>query len=221
MANLDMADIPEMLRPAEAAVVAGVALRDVNDAIDRRILPEGYVARRPGRRVAAVACLFIRFYYGSAKRLTAEERQSAIREMSRRMRGKPFEEAWASPVEDWTVRDAFLQIDFGPFTASTAERWRLYRAARAMVVSSPDTLGGIPVIEGTRIPVHDVAASIAAGHSAERIFAAYPRLRPEQIDLAVLYAEANPPQGRPRRRPVPDEAKLDHEERVPRRLRAG
>lgn len=65
-------------------------------------------------------------------------------------------------------------------------------AAGAIVETLPDVLGGLPVIKGTRIPVHDVAASLAAGHSIERILAAYPGLDAEKIRLAGLYAEANP-----------------------------
>jgi hypothetical protein len=47
--------------------------------------------------------------------------------------------------------------------------------------------------------VHDLAASVAAGLSRERILAAYPDLEGEALDLAVLYAEAHPARGRPRR----------------------
>jgi uncharacterized protein (DUF433 family) len=40
-------------------------------------------------------------------------------------------------------------------------------------------LGGTPVLRGTRIPVHDVAASVAAGASKDRILSAYPALDAE------------------------------------------
>lgn len=61
-------------------------------------------------------------------------------------------------------------------------------------------MGGTPVIRGTRVPVYDVAASVAAGIPLDRILAAYPSLKMEQIELANLYAEANPQRGRPRQR---------------------
>jgi len=70
--------------------------------------------------------------------------------------------------------------------------------ARVLVSEDPEILGGAPVIRGTRIPVHDVAASVATGLSKERIRAAYPGLDDRMIDLAVVYAEATPPRGRPR-----------------------
>ena len=48
-------------------------------------------------------------------------------------------------------------------------------------------------------PVHDVAASVEAGHSTERILIGYPGLTVEQVELVTLYAEANPARGLPRR----------------------
>ncbi|MBI2717253.1 MAG: DUF433 domain-containing protein [Rhizobiales bacterium] len=57
-------------------------------------------------------------------------------------------------------------------------------------------------LRGSRIPVHDIAAMIANGDEKSAIINAYPQLAPEQIDLAVLYAEAYPRRGRPRRKPL-------------------
>src|ERR1700761_730046 len=69
-----MTSAADLLKPTEAAVVARVALRDVNRVIDERILPEGFLSLDGGRRVAAAGCALIAFYVDSAKRLTSEER---------------------------------------------------------------------------------------------------------------------------------------------------
>ncbi len=75
-------------------------------------------------------------------------------------------------------------------------------AAREIVTSSPEILGGTPVVRGSRVPVYDVAASQAAGHSTERILETWPSLDAEKIRLASIYAEANPLRPAPRlRRP--------------------
>lgn len=66
-----------------------------------------------------------------------------------------------------------------------------------------EILGGTPVIRGTRAPVYDFAASIAAGNPMESILSAYPSLNREQVELAALFAEANPQRGRPRQRIIP------------------
>ena len=217
-----MGSYANMLKPTEAAVVARVALRDVNRVIDERILPEGFFSLDDGRRVAATACTLISFYFDSAKRLTSEERLFAIREVGVRLH-RFRARALASLVEeDWTVRDEFLTIDLAPFVRRTKERMDRLAAAREMVVSDPEVLGGAPVVRGTRVPVHDVAASVAAGLPTDRILAAYPSLDADKIELAAIYAEANPARGRPRTSDeFPKRAVIVADRQVPRRRKAG
>jgi uncharacterized protein (DUF433 family) len=80
---------------------------------------------------------------------------------------------------------------------------------------------GTPIIRGTRIPVYDLVASVTAGLPRERILAAYPGLNETTLDFAVLYAEANPLRGRPRRfAALPTNAAVVAERKVPRRRQA-
>lgn len=193
-----MATVAEMLKASEAAVVSRVSLRDVNRVIDEHILPDAFVSVDDGRHVLAGACSLISFYFESAKRLTAEERLLAIRTAGGRLteaRALP----WAALLrEDWTIRHEFLTIDLMPFMRSASERLADLDAARALVVSTSAILGGTPVIGGTRVPAHDVAAAVATGHPLARILEAWPSLDQEKIRLAAIYAEANPLRGRPR-----------------------
>jgi uncharacterized protein (DUF433 family) len=107
------------------------------------------------------------------------------------------------------IQDDFLTIDLSGFRREVDDRLDRLRAAQECVVSDPEILGGALVVRGTRVPVHHVAASVAAGASMERILAAYPSLNREQIELASLYAEANPQRGRPSQRlSLPPGAKL-------------
>jgi uncharacterized protein (DUF433 family) len=217
-----MESAADMLKPSEAAVVARVTLRDVNRVIDEHILPEGFFSIDDGRRVAAIACTLIAFYFDSARRLTSEERLFAIREAGSRLY-RFRARALASLIEeDWTVRDEFLTIDLAPFVRRTKERMERLAAAREIVISDPDVLGGTPVVSGTRVPVHDVAASVAAGLPTDRILAAYPSLDANKIELAAIYAEANPTRGRPRASDeLPKGALIVADRRVPRRRTAG
>lgn len=64
--------------------------------------------------------------------------------------------------------------------------------AREMVVEDPGILSGTPVIKGTRVPVHDVAAAFDAGATADEILECYPSLKEWQIELASVYARAFP-----------------------------
>lgn len=211
-----------MLRPTEAAVVAGVALRDVNRAIDERILPDGFFTFEGGRHVLVSACSLISFYFVSAKQLTSEERLYAIKEAGSRLHKFRKLASAALLEEDWTVRDAFLTIDLAPFVKQTRERMDRLTAARDSVVSDAHVLGGVPVIRGTRVPVHDVAASVAAGATADRILSSYPALDTEKIELATIYADAYPARGRPRsNEELPKGAVILADRRLPRRRKVG
>jgi len=214
----------DMLKPSEAAVVARVALRDVNRAIDERILPEGFFSIDDGRRVAVIGCTLIAFYFDTAKRLTSDERLFTIREAGVRLRNLCTRRgALMSPAkEDWVVRHDFITIDLAPFVKRTHERMERLMAARDAVVSDPEVLGGAPVLRGTRVPVHDVAASVAAGLPMDRILAGCPSLDANKVELAAIYAEANPARGRPRNSDaLPKGAVVVADRRVPRRRTTG
>ncbi len=212
----------EMLKATEAAVVSRVSLRDVNRVIDERILPETLVSVDNGRYVLAAACTLIAFYFESAKRLTSEERLFAIRSAEPRLRRWNRAATKAMLAADWTVRDDFLTIDLHPFFKRSIERLASLDSARDMVTVSDEIMGGVPVISGTRVPVHDIAAAVSAGVPAREILQDYPSLTEDKLELAVLYADANPLRGRPK--PVlsslPKGTRVISEHRVPRR-RAG
>jgi uncharacterized protein (DUF433 family) len=197
----------ENLTPAEAAVVAGVSMRDVHRVIDEHILPECLYAVGGARSFRSDACVFIAFYFEAANRLTSEERQRAIALASRH-----------SPGEKSTkvVRDGFLTIDFAPFWTNVDKRLQLLNAARDQVSTDDGILGGIPVISGTRVPVYDVAASVAAGFPIDRILSAYPSLNRDQVELAAVFAEANPQRGRPKQPGPPSVMKVISSRRKPR-----
>ncbi|MFC0812830.1 DUF433 domain-containing protein [Paracoccus panacisoli] len=212
----------EMLKATEAAVVARVSLRDVNRVIDERILPETLVSVENGRFVLGAACTLIAFYFESAKRLTSEERLFAIRSAEPRLRRWNRAATEAMLKADWTVRHDFLTIDLLPFFERSVARLERLDAAREVVTISDDIMGGTPVISGTRVPVHDVAAALAAGVPAKEILEDYPSLTEDRLELATLYAEANPLRGRPKPliARLPEGARILSDHRVPRR-RAG
>lgn len=203
-ANLDL------LTPAEAAVVAGVTVRDVNRAIDEGILPKRFYTVVGGRRVDAAGCTYVRFYFYAAKALTPDERTLVIRKLSTSPK--------APGAEAWMVRDGFLTIDLKDFAADTEKQRSKLDAARDMVVEDPGILAGTPVVRGTRVPVYDVATSAAAGIAMADILEAYPGLDETSVELAAIYAEATPPRGRPRRATdIEPTLRLISSRKVPRR----
>jgi uncharacterized protein (DUF433 family) len=210
-----------MLKTTEAAVVSRVTPRDINRVIDEGILPEEFFTNDDGRYVRAAACTLISFYFESAGALTSEERLFIIRVTVPRLRRSVSFALAALSKEDWTVRHEFLTVDLAPFVRRAAERFARLIAARKLIESSPDILRGMPVIRGTRVPVYDVAASVSAGIPIEEILVDYPSLDPERIELAAIYAEANPPRGRPRaREEFPKGAVIMSDRRTPRRKKA-
>jgi uncharacterized protein (DUF433 family) len=210
----------ELLKPPEAAVVAGVSMRDVNRVVDEDLLPTGLHSAEDGRRLRAAACPLIAFYFASARRLAADERLAVLHAMAPRLSAHASMTLSEAADEDWTWREAYLAIDLGPFVRAAGERLDKLAAARALIEISPDILSGAPVVRGTRVPVHDVAASVAAGLPMERILSAYPSLDARKVELAAFYAAANPPRGRPRVIELPAGAKIVTDRRVARRKAA-
>lgn len=53
---------------------------------------------------------------------------------------------------------------------------------------SPDIMLGKPVIKGTRIPVELIVRKLGEGASVEDLLDAYPNLKKEDIQAALIYA---------------------------------
>lgn len=99
--------------------------------------------------------------------------------------------------EDAKLDGDGLSIELLPYIGNAAGRYADLVEARGAVSSLDDILSGTPVFAGTRIPVHDVAASAAAGFRNESILEAYPTLDAGKIRLATIYASAYPLRERP------------------------
>ena len=56
------------------------------------------------------------------------------------------------------------------------------------IAFDPRIMGGKPVVRGTRVPVELVVRMVAQGISEAEILREYPRLHPEDIRAALLYA---------------------------------
>lgn len=53
---------------------------------------------------------------------------------------------------------------------------------------NPDVMLGKPVIRGTRIPVELILRKLGEGASVQELLDAYPRLAPEDVRAAMVYA---------------------------------
>lgn len=179
----------------ETARLAGVALGVVEKALDAKVLEAtSRPATRPGGPsrflpVTAVAYLAA---------LDAAQLSDLPVRHKRALWAKvrAIETAALEPVE--LAPMTVMRID--RLAAEPFERAIRYVKARdKFIVSDPDILGGTPIIAGTRITVYSVLARLGDGESLEDLCADYPDVPHEAFEAAAIFAEANPPQGRPRR----------------------
>ena len=91
-----------------------------------------------------------------------------------------------------------VTFNYDAAVEAAARRIELYRRGKERVTSSEAVLGGEPVFAGTRLAVRHVGGMRLRGEPVERILEDYPYLSEEDVEFAALFAEANPPLGRPR-----------------------
>lgn len=180
-----------LFTPTEAAVLTRLPVKAVNNAIDKKIV-SSVSGRRAGQ---ATRLLDVRGLMSLAL-----ERRLADR-VTPELRREVFAAAATTPRDRISLEGGFLTIDLREPRRELAASLRVLRRARDLVVSDPDILGGAPVFRGTRIPVHQIAAMLAQGSTAQNLREAYPRLTAAMIELAPIYAAAYPQRGRPRAHP--------------------
>ena len=183
----------ETFSPAEAAYVAAVSRKTVDQAIDRGEV-EPAPSRRPDdsqRAVDVGTIVYFRLREQTGDLLSSEGKRRLYHMLVHR-----------------TPDDIPSMITIGAISVRTesalepvGERLAHLRGVRYFVVSDRGVRGGEPVIRDTRIPVHTIAEMVAQGVERDRILAAYPALTAESLDAAVLYARLHPRRGRPRSAP--------------------
>jgi uncharacterized protein (DUF433 family) len=181
-----------LFTPTEAAVLTGLSLKAVNNAIDKKT-----VSAVPGDEG-------VRLLDARALVSLSIERRLSAGIATPELRRKVFDALAAAPRNVVSLEGGLIKIDLrGPRRELAASLRDLHRARR-MVVSDPEILGGDPVFRGTRVPVHMIAELVAQGSKPAELKESHPRLTTEMIRLAPLYAAAYPLRGRPRRHPWHD-----------------
>jgi len=180
-----------LFTPTEAAVLTRLALKAVNNAIDKKTVP----ATRGRRAGHATRLLDLR-----ALMSLALERRLADR-MVPGLRRELFEALTDVQRSTVSLEGGLIKVDLREPRRELTAALRELRRARQLVVTDPEILGGEPVFRGTRVPVHAIAAQLAEGETEAGLRQAYPRVTSEMVRLAPLYAAAYPSRGRPRGRP--------------------
>lgn len=186
-----MAVAARLYTPTEAAIVSGVAIKAVHNAIDKRIIKAAAKPSRGGRRstkraLTADDVLRLKLWYKVGDVLSQERRKRLFRAIS--------EQPSASTVK----ADDLLIIDVAEARKQIADKTRDLEAAEAMVMVGKDIMGGQPVFKGTRIPVRLISAMLADGADEDEILEGYPKLNRRQLTLAQIWTAAHPRRGRPK-----------------------
>src|SRR5271157_1938376 len=172
-----------LFTPTEAAVLTGLPLKAVNNAIDKKIVSVVSSEER-GRLLDARALISLSI-----------ERRLSDRIATPELRRRVFDALAATPRNVVSLEGGLLKIDLRESRRALAASLRDLRRARRLVVSDPEILGGDPVFRGTRVPVLLIAALVAQGAKSAELTEGYPRLSAEMIRLAPDYAAAYPLRG--------------------------
>jgi uncharacterized protein (DUF433 family) len=181
-----------LFTPTEAAVLTGLTLKAVNNAIDKKTI-SAVPGEEGGRLLDARALVSLTLERRLADRVAPE------------LRRQVFEALAGSPRSVVSLEGGLVKIDLREPRRELATSLRELRRARRLVVSDPEILGGDPVFRGTRVPVHMIAELVAQGSKPDELIDSYPRISAEMIRVAPVYAAAYPLRGRPRRQPWRDQ----------------
>src|SRR5205807_4059001 len=181
-----------LFTPTEAAVLTGLTLKAVNNAIDKKTI-SAVLGEEGGRLLDARALVSLALERRLADRVAPE------------LRRQVFDALAGSPRNVVSLEGGLVKIDLREPRRELATSLRELRRARRLVISDPEIMGGDPVFRGTRVPVHLIAELVAQGSKPAELIDSYPRLTAEMIRLAPVYAGPYPLRGRPRRQPWRDQ----------------
>ncbi|WDF72489.1 DUF433 domain-containing protein [Novosphingobium sp. KACC 22771] len=185
-----------LFSPTEAAAVAGIAVKAVNNAIDKRIVVAVRNAGKTTRQraVSSDGLLQLKLWSQIGGILSQERRE------------KLFEAIMREPNASQVRADDLLIIDVAEARKQIAARTQELEEAEAMIAQDKAVMGGEPLFKGTRIPVRLIASMLEDGVSEEEILAGYPKLTSRHLALAPIWVAAHPRRGRPK--PVKDDGLL-------------
>ena len=166
----------------EAGYVVGQSSAAINRAVDRGII-KAKLQRRGKLRLRKVG--------------PAELRYLAIasiveKDLTPAARRRVYEAVRRLPTDAHRLDLGVMEFKLTDIDQRIAERLRRLDQVKALVGEAMDD----PVLRGTNVPVHTVAA-LARGQTVSEIIEDYPGLTPAQVDAAVEYAKVYPRPGRP------------------------
>lgn len=172
----------------EAAFVADVPIKAVNQAIDRkhiRTLTLQRATDRTNRGLEANEAVFLRI-----SRLLAPELRPRIH---RAFQGKRLSEL-PRKIE---LKGVVLELEAA--IRAVENRMDTLTKLHQRVETNPKIRGGEPVFRGTRIPVYGIARKMELGSPKEELLEDHPSLEEQDLEFATRYSKLYPRRGRPPR----------------------
>lgn len=167
----------------EAGYVVGQSSTTINRAVDRGVIKAKL--RRGGKlRLRTVGAPELR-YLAIASQVEKDLTPAA--------RKKVYEAVRRLPAGAQRLDLGLMELKLAEIDQRISERLCRLREVKSLVVECE---GSEPVLRGTTVPVH-VLAALAKGQTVAEVGEDYPSLTSAQIDAALEYAKVYPRTGRP------------------------
>jgi uncharacterized protein (DUF433 family) len=175
----------KLITRREAAELSGITETTVKKAVDQKVIPTRRRGSQSFVEVDDVPVLVMLGLLTEMRLVVKHKRQ--LRDWLR--------ESSASPELELTPALVVRRVGEVEQARLRAERYAELRDR--WIVRDPAIKGGEPVIRGSRVGVHTLAARIAGGESAAVLEEDFAHIPAEAREVAVQYARANPRRGRP------------------------
>ncbi|YCI06218.1 DUF433 domain-containing protein (plasmid) [Ensifer sp. D2-11] len=175
----------EHLTTAQAAFVVDAPLDTFKKVVERAPIKPQLVKRggRSIRQFGQAELVFLHAYDELKQALTPKSQSE-------------FYEALRTSVKRGPTREITFgkqRYDIGQHLLFVERKLKELEKLTAQI----DLSGKEPVIRGTHIEAHRIAALLDAGSTIEEVLRDYPSLKEQQVVAARVYAEAHPKAGRP------------------------
>lgn len=166
----------------EAGYVVGQSSTAINRAVDRGVI-KAKLQRCGKHRLRKVGPAELRYLAIAGE---------VEKDLTPAARKKVYEAVRRLPAGAQRLDLGVMELKLADIDRRIAERLDRLAHVKALV----DESGAEPVLRGTTIPAHLIAA-LARGQNVAETIEDYPRLSPEQVEAAVEYAKVYPRTGRP------------------------
>lgn len=180
----------EVYSPAEISAVTGASVKVVYKAIGER-LPRGMSVQRDRQQYLT--------RWGAVCFVIDREMPKDVPLAVRRQLYANILEHEAAPRVQLDRGILSYVIDVKTVADRVDRDLARYRKAMRLIVEDDAIQGGAATFRGTRILVHQISDLIEQGAESAELREDYPRLTPEMIAAAPIYARSHPRRGRPRK----------------------